>query len=123
MVVIFLNRYAQGYDVGVVESRVGDVSIRDRYSGHGVDFIRSNFVKPREAYIVCDFYVRMFLVQDRKYFEANSAPLWWQISSQVQWMLMPLADFIFAAVAALDAQLHMAIWPKNERVPCLENGR
>ena len=45
MVVIFLNRYARGYDVGVVESRVGDVSIRDRYSGHGVDFIRSNFVR------------------------------------------------------------------------------
>lgn len=64
------------------------------------------------AYIVCDFYVRMFLVQDRKYFEANSAPLWWQITSQVQWLLMPLADFIFAAVAALDAQLHMALWPK-----------
>ncbi|CAL6338004.1 unnamed protein product [Bathycoccus prasinos] len=56
------------------------------------------------AYIVCDFYVRMFL--------ANSAPLWWQITSQVQWLLMPLADFIFAAVAALDAQLHMALWPK-----------
>ena len=64
------------------------------------------------AYIVCDFYVRMFLVQDRKYFEANSAPLWWQITSQVQWLLMPLADFIFSAVAALDAQLHMALWPK-----------
>jgi len=64
------------------------------------------------AYIVCDFYVRMFLVQDRKYFEANSAPLWWQITSQVQWLLIPLADFIFAAMAALDAQLHMALWPK-----------
>jgi len=38
--------------------------------------------------------------------------LWWQITSQVQWLLMPLADFIFAAVAALDAQLHMALWPK-----------
>ena len=64
------------------------------------------------AYIVCAFYVRMFLVQEGNYFEANSAPLWWQITSQVLWVLMALADFIFAAVAALDAQLHMALWPK-----------
>ena len=44
-------------------------------------------------------------------FEANAAPMWWQVLSQIQWLLMPVADLFFGSMAGLDAQLHMAIQP------------
>ena len=62
-------------------------------------------------FMIGDFYIRMFLVHDRRHFEANVAPLWWQVLSQIQWLLMPVADLFFGSMAGLDAQLHMAIQP------------
>ena len=62
-------------------------------------------------FMIGDFYIRMFLVHDRRHFESNVAPLWWQILSQIQWLLMPVADLFFGSMAGLDAQLHMAIQP------------
>jgi hypothetical protein len=53
----------------------------------------------------------MFLVNDRRHFEANAAPMWWQVLSQIQWLLMPVADLFFGSLAGLDAQLHMAVQP------------
>jgi hypothetical protein len=62
-------------------------------------------------FMIGDFYIRMFLVSDRRHFEANAAPLWWQVLSQIQWLLMPVADLFFGSMAGLDAQLHMAFQP------------
>jgi hypothetical protein len=62
-------------------------------------------------FMIGDFYIRMFLLHDRRHFEANAAPMWWQVLSQIQWLLMPVADLFFGSMAGLDAQLHMAIQP------------
>jgi hypothetical protein len=62
-------------------------------------------------FMIGDFYIRMFLLHDRRHFEANAAPMWWQLLSQIQWLLMPVADLFFGSMAGLDAQLHMAIQP------------
>tara|TARA_B100000475_G_scaffold199487_1_gene181913 strand:- start:6650 stop:8413 length:1764 start_codon:yes stop_codon:yes gene_type:complete len=62
-------------------------------------------------FMIGDFYIRMFLVNDRRHFEANAAPMWWQVLSQIQWLLMPVADLFFGSLAGLDAQLHMAVQP------------
>jgi hypothetical protein len=40
--------------------------------------------------------------------------MWWQVLSQIQWLLMPVADLFFGSMAGLDAQLHMAIQPYYE---------
>lgn len=63
------------------------------------------------AIIIGEFYIRLFVVHDRPHFECNVAPMWWQLVSQVQWMLMPLADMLFGSFAGLEAQFHMAITP------------
>ena len=63
------------------------------------------------AIIISEFYIRLFVIHDREHFECNVAPMWWQLVSQVQWMLMPLADMIFGSFAGLEAQFHMAIKP------------
>ena len=62
-------------------------------------------------FMIGDFYIRLFLVNDRSHFEANAAPMWWQALSQIQWLLMPVADLFFGSLAGLDAQLHMAFQP------------
>mmetsp|Transcript_37366 Transcript_37366/g.92423 ORF Transcript_37366/g.92423 Transcript_37366/m.92423 type:complete len:588 (-) Transcript_37366:336-2099(-) len=62
-------------------------------------------------FMIGDFYIRMFLLHDRRHFEANVAPIWWQLLSQIQWLLMPVADLFFGSMAGLDAQLHMAFQP------------
>ena len=62
-------------------------------------------------FMIGDFYIRLFLVNDRQHFEANAAPMWWQVLSQIQWLLMPVADLFFGSLAGLDAQLHMALQP------------
>jgi|TARA_B100000683_G_scaffold24522_1_gene22672 hypothetical protein len=63
------------------------------------------------AIIISEFYIRLFVIHDREHFECNVAPMWWQLLSQVQWMLMPLADMLFGSFAGLEAQFHMAIKP------------
>jgi len=63
------------------------------------------------AIIISEFYIRLFVIHDREHFECNVAPMWWQMLSQVQWMLMPLADMLFGSFAGLEAQFHMAIKP------------
>lgn len=61
--------------------------------------------------VICEFYIRLFIIHDREHFECNTAPMWWQLMSQCQWFLMPLADMMFGSFAGLEAQFHMAIKP------------
>ena len=66
------------------------------------------------AILIGDFYIRLFIIHDRPHFECNVAPLWWQLVSQVQWAIMPLADMLFGSLAGLEAQFHMAVKPTME---------